>query len=147
MATLRQKAVVKKIAEDHRKSVSQAMREAGYSKQTATKPSNLTSSKGWKELMDKFLPDSLLAKKHKELLTIKTKKRSFKKGELEWETEELNTDAIARALDMGYKLKGKYKPTQVDLRSFIGWTPQELDDYAAAGVIPDRFIDAGEGES
>jgi len=49
MATIKQKLALKKITENHR-SVSAAMREAGYSPNTACKPKNLTESKSWQEL-------------------------------------------------------------------------------------------------
>lgn len=67
MATLKQKKAIKKLVENGGKSVSQAMREAGYSEATAKTPSKLTKSDGWQELMDKYMPDKLIAKTHKEL--------------------------------------------------------------------------------
>jgi hypothetical protein len=67
MVKLKHKIVLKNITENHR-SVSRAMIEAGYSKHTASKPSNLTKTKSWQELMQQYLPDDLLAQKHFELL-------------------------------------------------------------------------------
>lgn len=62
MATLKQKIAVKEITENHR-SVSSAMRVAGYDEDTVVKPSNLTDSKGFKELMNKLgITDEKLAK-------------------------------------------------------------------------------------
>ncbi len=55
---------VKEITENHR-SVSDAMRVAGYSPHTASKPSNMTETKAFKDLMnergltDDFLLDAL----------------------------------------------------------------------------------------
>lgn len=89
MATLKQIKALEKITENHG-NISKAMLEVGYSPNTAKKPQNLTESKGWKELMEEYLPDMDLAKKHKELLN----------GGKE-ETQ-------VKALDMGYKLKGSY---------------------------------------
>lgn len=144
MATTKQQAAIQKIVENRGKSVSSAMREVGYSPATAKNPKNLTKSKTWQQLMDEYLPDDLLAKKHQELINAKKKVTiKNKKGDVLIETEEENTDAIARGLDMGYKLKGKYKPTQVEVRSFVGWTPQELEEYASSGHIPERFITEG----
>lgn len=45
-----------------------AMIEAGYSPNTADSPSKLTNQKSWKELMDEYLPETLVAARHKELL-------------------------------------------------------------------------------
>ena len=53
--------------------ISKAMLSAGYSKETSKRTDKLTKKKGWIELMEQNLPDSLLAKKHKALLN-KTEK-------------------------------------------------------------------------
>lgn len=44
------------------------MREAGYSRHTASKPSNLTQSKGWGELLEAYFPDTVLASLHRDVL-------------------------------------------------------------------------------
>ena len=60
MPTIKQKLAYKEITENHR-SISSAMRQVGYSSNTAVKPQNLTESKGWKELCDDLgLTDELL---------------------------------------------------------------------------------------
>lgn len=84
--------------------VSRAMVAAGYSPKTAVNPSKLTSSKGWRELMDKHLPDSALAKRHRELLN----KREYRTVGEESEDAGPETQAVSKALDMAYKLKGRY---------------------------------------
>lgn len=68
MPTNREVITAKKFIENGGKSVSKAMREAGFSEAYARNPHKLTRSKGWKELLEKNFPDSLLNKKHKELL-------------------------------------------------------------------------------
>lgn len=108
MPTPKQKDAFREVTENHR-SVSSAMREVGYKDWTATKPSNLTNSKGWKELMDQHFPDSLLAKKHKQLLQKEEKivvgiGKGFSAIQ---ETGQPHSD-VAKALDMAYKLKGSY---------------------------------------
>lgn len=62
MATLKQKLAVEKLVENHGKSVSGAMRAAGYDPDTAKNPKNLTESKGFKELMEKagLTPDLII---------------------------------------------------------------------------------------
>jgi hypothetical protein len=67
MATEKQKAVVREITENHR-SVSSAMKKVGYKSSTATKPSNLTKSKGWAELMEQYYPDDKITKIQNKLL-------------------------------------------------------------------------------
>lgn len=70
---MRQKRAIDIIVESNgKKSVSRAMREAGYSPKSAKNPKALTESVAWKQLMDKYLPEDLIAKKHLELLNAKT---------------------------------------------------------------------------
>ncbi len=133
MATIKQKKAVKEITEKHR-SVSRGMIEAGYSKNTASKPKNLTKSKGWQQLMDKYLSDDLIATKHRELLEASgighmlfpldvtdeqiTKLlaeancivKRFMHSETQTHVWYFAADNNARkaALDMSYKLKGRY---------------------------------------
>src|SRR3990167_8149103 len=102
MPTLKQKVAYKKTIENNG-SVSKAMRETGYSLNTAKNPQSLTESKGWKELMNTYLPDELLGKKHRQLLN------KVDKG-----TKEPETQAVSKALDMAYKLKDRY-PKNNDL--------------------------------
>ena len=72
MPTLKQKKVLKEITENHG-SVSGAMRKVGYSQNTAKKPTNLTESKGWKELLEQNgLDDDSLTKTHVQLLRSTT---------------------------------------------------------------------------
>ncbi len=123
MATIRQKNAAKKVVEMGG-NVSKAMEAAGYSPKTAKTPKKLTKSKGWEELMKEYLPDKLLAEKHKELLTIPKRVRKFVKGELESEYEELDSQAISKGLDMGYKLKGKYAAEKKDVN--IGFSLSEI---------------------
>lgn len=49
--------LLQKITDNHRMPISQAMLEAGYSPHTASKPSNLTQSNGWKELTKGWFHD------------------------------------------------------------------------------------------
>jgi hypothetical protein len=106
MATAKQKLVAQKVAKGS--SVSAAMREVGYSPATASHPSKVTRSKGFKVLMEKYLPDSLLMEKHQELLMVPRKLRTYIKGDLQMETEEVDSQAVGKGLDMAYKLKGAY---------------------------------------
>lgn len=75
MSTFRQRLVAQKITEDHRKSVSQAMVEAGYSRHTASKPSNLTQSNGWKALTKGWFQDEDVVRVHAEMLNAVCRKR------------------------------------------------------------------------
>lgn len=103
--TARQKMAIKILVEEGG-SVSGAMRKAGYSVETAKTPSKLTSTPAWKELMEKYLPDLLLAQKHRELLTTNIKRRRTDNGAVI--EESIDVAALSRGLDMAYKLKGIY---------------------------------------
>ena len=66
---LRQKILQKKISENPCKPVGTLMRESGYSLEYSKTPIQLQNTENWKLLMDKYLPDNLLAKKNKQLLS------------------------------------------------------------------------------
>jgi divalent metal cation (Fe/Co/Zn/Cd) transporter len=126
MATERQKRVFQKILEKPRP-IGTVMREEGYSENTIVDPQNLTKSKGWKELMEQYLPDDKLAKKHDQLL----------------EHEEGNIQV--KALDMAYKLKGSYAPDKsVNITANIDVDPTNpeakklTDEYEAK--LKEAFI-------
>lgn len=75
MATEKQKAVVDKIIEN-RGSISAAMREVGYSENTAHNPKNLTESKGFREVLEAAgLTPGLVSKALKEDIENKPGKR------------------------------------------------------------------------
>lgn len=61
--TVKQKLAAKKVVENGG-NVSRAMIEAGYSPATAKSPQKLTESKGWEELMEKYLPDDKVLQAH-----------------------------------------------------------------------------------
>ena len=67
MPTIRQKKAFKRTLENGGV-VSTAMLESDYSPAMAKNPQKLTTSKGWLELVEHHLGDSVLAEKHAELL-------------------------------------------------------------------------------
>jgi hypothetical protein len=93
---IRQKKLAKILVENRGRPLGQAMREAGYSEVYATNPKQLTETKSWKELLDKYLPDELLTARHSELL----------------DSEDENIRL--RSVQEGYKIKSKYEPEQVE---------------------------------
>ena len=72
----------------------QAIIAAGYSKQTAVKPQNVTSTKSWKELKDKYISKNKLTATHSKLLTSK------------------NENIQAKMVDLGYKVHGLYSDNE-----------------------------------
>lgn len=118
MATIKQREAVKKTLENHG-NVSKAMLEVGYSPNTAKNPKILTDSKGWQELMDKYLPDKDLAKVHRQGLKA-TKETKF-------------PDYAVRHkyLETGYKIKGRLKESEQGSQTLILIAAQEsIDRYA-----------------
>jgi hypothetical protein len=135
--TTKQKETFKKVIFEG-KSVSRAMIECGYSAKTAKNPSHVTRSKNWNELMNQYLPDTLLMKRHKQLINAKVKVRIFRNGKLETKKEYMDYKAMKAGLDMAYKLNGKYRPIKVEILNFANWTPDELKKYAVTGILPIR---------
>lgn len=129
--TEKQRKVAREVAKG--KSVSQAMKSAGYSDAMAKNPQKLTSSKGWKELMKEYLPEEELAKLHREQLRATTYTKNGK--------QVPDNTARLKALELGYRVHGVYKPTQLEVRTFTDWTIQELEQYAEKGIVPERFKD------
>ena len=80
--------------------VTQAMLKAGYPRTTVNNPKVLTESKYWKQIMNQYLPDHKLFKKHEEALDA-TKWNDFT-GE-----READHSIRLKAVDMAYKLKGR----------------------------------------
>lgn len=85
----------------------EAMRRAGYSVVYSTNPKQLTETDGFQQIIEKYLPDEVLAEKHLSLLNAKRKKTTFVKGQVTEVIEEEDTFAITNALKLGYQVKGK----------------------------------------
>lgn len=115
MTSVKQKKAFNNMV-DNGGNISKAMVDAGYSPATANTPQKLTESKGWKELMETYLPDDFLAKKHKELLD-----KVDDKG-------LIDTNAVKGGLDMAYKLKGAYAPDKnINININQEMTPEALE--------------------
>jgi hypothetical protein len=87
MATEKQQRALENLVENGG-NVSRAMRDAGYSENTAKTPSKLTTSKGYQDLLDAYLPDDMLLRALSDDIE---KKEGNRKAELE----------------LAFKLKGK----------------------------------------
>jgi len=101
--TQKQKVAASKIVENGG-NISKAMIEAGYSPATAKTPQKLTKSKGWKALVEKYLPDDKLLIKHEEAL--EAMKVITSHTEPDYEVPDHTTRL--KAVDMAYKIKGKH---------------------------------------
>lgn len=117
--TLKQKAVAKDLMENNGKPVSKAMLDAGYDPRTAKNPQQLTRSKGWKELMDEYLPDQDLLNVPKD--AMKAMKWNDFTGE-----READHNVRLKAADMGLKLKGRLNDKNGDTNINVLVIPSEL---------------------
>lgn len=66
MPTVKQRTVALNLLENPGKPIGTAMKEAGYAHGMVVNPKDLTESRGWKELMNEYLPDKTLLQVHKE---------------------------------------------------------------------------------
>lgn len=118
---MKQKKAIQIWEKNNFKNLPAALEEAGYTAESAKK--SVTRTKTWKDLMEEYLPDDLLAKRHKELLNKRNyelvpryeqdpnnKKKTIKT----FEKIDLGPDttAVAKGLDLAYKVKGTFKETQ-----------------------------------
>lgn len=130
--SVRRKKLLQKLVENGGKSVSKAMIEVGYSPATAHSPQKVTKSKAWNDLVEHYLPDTLLTSKLGELLrkkdVITTKYLSTsKKGKVTYKVKHIyqpHSD-VKGALDMAFKIKGKYAPQEIKFTNKL--TKETLD--------------------
>lgn len=142
------------------KSISQTARDAGYS-EAYIRSGKLQKTKAWRELMDDAYPDEELLNIHHELLyasrlrhiqfppnvkdkeikellesqgfTFSSTKRSKKVAIACFFTPD--SSARFRALDMAYKIKGKYKHTPpAEQRPYKRLSDEELDQEIAEAL-------------
>jgi hypothetical protein len=111
MATAKQRRALAKAAENGG-NISAAMRAVGYSPATAKTPQKLTESKGWKELVDEYLPDDKLAKVHSEGLEAnKIISANITYGDADEKTNDFievpDHATRHKFLESAYKLKGR----------------------------------------
>lgn len=101
--TTKQKLAAKKFLENPSLPMNRIMREAGYSENTVVDPSNLTNSKGWKELMEKHLPDNKLLEVHESALEATKVITSHTEPDYVVPDYQIRLKAV----ELGYKVKGK----------------------------------------
>jgi hypothetical protein len=109
---LKQKKVLD-ILGDNGGNLRDAITRAGYSQKYADNPQRLLNTQTWREIMDETFPDSMLAVKHRQLLEKEEIVILKKKNKIEIvRTGEIDVVAVAKGLDMAYKLKNSYKESE-----------------------------------
>jgi len=112
MPTNKQKALAKKIVENPFQTMGEAMKSVGYSEASASKPSEVTQSIGWHELMEKYLPDDLVLEVHRKGLN------AVKVVTSHTEPDKLveDTPTQLKAVELAYKVKGKLKDSTTNIQ-------------------------------
>lgn len=153
MSTIKQKKVAELIIKN-KGNVSKSMIEAGYSKASAKNPIRVTGSKGWNELVADNMPQDVIAVELRALLDAKEAKwfvfptrmkdedieesvrgvgfkviciRPSPIGKMAWYSIA-NNHAKKDALDLYFKITGKYAPEQITItkRKYQDLTNEEL---------------------
>lgn len=132
--TMKQKAVMLDLLENTGKPIGQAMLDAGYSPATAKNPEELTESKGWKILMDEYLPDKDVLQAHKEGLKATKVISALVVGK---DADSKTSDFIdvpdhptrLKAVELAYKVKSKFQPTTLVQNNFGSFAKKELKEF------------------
>ncbi len=153
--TLKQNLVVKKIIENHG-NISKSMREVGYKSATAKNPKNLTNSKAWPALLEKYLADDKLLSKHDEALEavkqigaqiLIDKNGETIKKENEGMIEVPDYPTRLKAVELGYRVKGKLREEEgINIENKILIVPSELMEKYDIKATSNP-ADSGEGQS
>lgn len=134
MATIKQKKAFKEVVNGS--TITKAMKEAGYSIESSKRTNKVTATKGWQELMDKFIPDKDLAKVHKEGLSATT---FYSEGIGKGETvlvEKPDFSVRHKYLESGYKIKGKHlNESEGNKTLIINITGETASRY---GILPEQ---------
>jgi len=105
------KKVFEKSLENLGKPLGQIMREEGYSDNTADNPKNVTESKSWGVLLDKYIPESLVLETHKEAFeanrTISVVNGRQASGGTTDFVDVPDWQTRMKATELGYKVRGK----------------------------------------
>ena len=103
----------------------QILLKVGYKPTIAVNPQYVTESKGFKDVLEKLLPDMRLAEKHQELL------------------ENEKAEIQVKALDMAYKVKGSYAAEKREISSpfslaalFTANESEGSDDLSEDAEVP-----------
>ncbi len=127
---LRMKKTAAILMESKGKSVSDAMRKAGYPATTAKNPQQVTRSQSWQALMDEYLPQDLIARKHQELLEAE-ETVFIPRGKEILERKRPDHAARKAGVDMAHKLRGNFAPEKIELskRKFQDMSNKELAEF------------------
>lgn len=129
-AYLRHKIVEKQLLENIGKgkgaSISKAMRDSKlFSPSYCKNPQVLTSSRSWDIILKEDFSDEKLAKKHQQILDKEELAIASFHGDITIEKTGQPHSDVKSALDMMYKIKGKYAPEEFNMK-FKGFSKTQL---------------------
>lgn len=117
----KRKLLAKKLLESTG-NMGKAMEACGYKPGYCKNPQDLTRSKSWQELMDKYIPLEKIAQTHNRLFDAE--RPVIVAGGVAMYPDN---DVQARAVDLGHKLHGNYAPEKVeDVTPYAGLSNAEL---------------------
>jgi len=127
MATKKQKTRLKIIGKN--RTIKQELLDAGYALSTATKqPPTVMKAKGWNELVEQYLPDNALLNKHCEAL--EAAKVITSPTEPDYTVPDYSIRL--KAVELGYKVKGKLQTNNYIQQNNIGKVEFILDENQTA---------------
>lgn len=105
------KKVFEKVMENNGFNVGKAMREEGYSPNSAKNPKQVTESKSWEMLLDEYIPESLVLKTHKEAFDANKVISARTMGNADEKTDDFidvpDWPTRTKAVELGYKVRRK----------------------------------------
>lgn len=146
-----------------RRSLAQSMRDAGYSESYARNPQKIKKTRAWREGIDEYLPDDLIASAHRKLMDAQRfRKMTFPSVMQDEEIAyvlamngnkalsicrnryfahalvlEADRTAMRYALDLAYKAKGLYRNTPP---AHEMWPFRELTDSQLREAIKEAQL-------
>lgn len=142
MATIRHKVAFKEVVKGS--SLTKAMKVAGYSDETAKRTNKLTNTKGWQELIDKYISEEKLTQVLADGLgATRFQFMGLKEGNVEVEDHSVRH----KYLETGLKIRGKLKESEGGQTNnyFINNLTVEQQRKLAAEIISPT--EESEGES
>ena len=119
MPTVKQKALAKEIVANSSPDMKTAMIKVGYAEATATHPSQITNTKTWNDLMEKYLPDDKVLATHAagldamKQLSVHGGKDANAESDDFIEVEDHPTRL--KAVELAYKVKNKFVNNQINI--------------------------------
>jgi len=136
--SIRQKKVIEKLAVNGG-SMKSAMLEAGYSNEYASNPQKLIKTKSWEELLEEFLPDSLLTKVAQEGLAS----NKIVSAKIVGANANENTDDFIEVPD--FPTRQKYLETSLKMKGKLsekhdvsGEFTIKIEDYGNNNKVSDK---------